>query len=147
MHEKSEYISNKLLKIGDMVLINENPCKITQITYSNPGKCGNPKVHFICSNIFNDEKIDHIELVSKTTKIFVPTILHRVILDIYQNILETFDVKTNVYESIVVTNDDFLNKIKFHIDKGDLIQSTIISNANSNANLNRIIEWSISNDE
>lgn len=69
MKEQTEV---RLLKPGRYVLIDDEPCKITSISTSKPGKHGAAKAKIEAASIFTDQKKTMMAPV--TEKVFVPMI-------------------------------------------------------------------------
>lgn len=69
MKEQTEV---RLLKPGRYVLIDNEPCKILNITTSKPGKHGAAKAKIEATSIFTDQKKSLMAPV--TEKVFVPMI-------------------------------------------------------------------------
>lgn len=69
MKEQTEV---RLLKTGRYVIIEDEPCKILNITTSKPGKHGSAKAKIEATSIFTDQKKTLMAPV--TEKVFVPMI-------------------------------------------------------------------------
>lgn len=69
MKEQTEV---RLLKPGRYVIIDDEPCKIQNITTSKPGKHGAAKAKIEATSIFTDQKKTMMAPV--TEKVFVPMI-------------------------------------------------------------------------
>ena len=84
--------------------INGRPCKIVDKTESKTGKHGGKKIHFYASDIFTDQKHEHLEM--STSNIDVPTVVKNEyqLVSINDNIISYFD------DSAQLQNDLFLPK-------------------------------------
>ena len=62
------------LHVGDVMMIKNYPCKITEKNISKTGKHGASKAHVVGKDIFTDKKYE--EIFGSSEKIQVPIIVH-----------------------------------------------------------------------
>lgn len=76
------------LKKGDFIIIQEQPCKVTEITFAKTGKHGHAKASITATNIFNGKRLE--DGCPSTANVDCP------------------EVVRNDYDLLDITDDDYL---------------------------------------
>ena len=94
------------LKVGRYVVIDEEPCKILDITTSKPGKHGAAKARLECVGMFDGVKRSMVAPVTEKCKI--PMIDKRKvqILNIQGSVAQVMDMETYVNYDLPVTDNE-----------------------------------------
>jgi translation elongation factor P/translation initiation factor 5A len=96
----------KEIKIDNVVMIKNNPCRITYLKVSGCGKFNKPKMQFIGNDIFNDNEYSDISPLNHTIEI--PKI---------QNKIYTFISKKNMIMEVYDEKNDEIIEINMKRDK------------------------------
>ncbi|MGC8514840.1 MAG: translation initiation factor IF-5A [Thermoplasmata archaeon] len=99
------------LKVGRYMLIDEEPCKIMEITMSKPGKHGEAKARIVAIGAFDNQKRSVVFPVKH--KIKVPIIEKKTaqVLSITNKEAQLMDSET--FETFIITlDDDIIDRVK-----------------------------------
>ncbi|CAH1263439.1 EIF5A [Branchiostoma lanceolatum] len=111
------------LEKGDYVMLKERPCKIVELSTSEPGKHGNAKVTLVGVDIFTGDKYEDALPVTENMDVLQVT---------DYKIIDYLDGMVNIYN---VNRDDLINlpegdlgkKIKDGIDAGQSLSCSVVS--------------------
>jgi len=105
------------VNIGDCILLQKNPCRITNIMVCKTGKHGCSKYHFVGYDIFTEKRYD--DIIMGHQQVHVPIIAHtpmRVIYfeddDLNSIVHLQNDVTCEIREDITISDIEIVNKIK-----------------------------------
>lgn len=82
------------LKVGNFILIDNEACKVIEITHSKPGKHGEAKYRIVAIGLFDDKKRDTIVPASHKVEAPVMNKSSAQILNIAGNKLQLMDMTT-----------------------------------------------------
>ena len=103
--------SSRELKVGRYMLIDEEPCKIMEITMSKPGKHGEAKARIVAIGAFDNQKRSVVFPVKH--KIKVPIIEKKTaqVLSITNKEAQLMDSET--FETFIIPlDDDIIDRVK-----------------------------------
>jgi len=108
MEKRIEEVRN--IKPGRYVLIDDVPCKVTNVTHSKPGKHGGAKAKIDASGIFNNQKKSVIKPTGD--KIEVPVIEKKAaqILNIIGNQVQLMDMESYETFELPMPEEEELSK-------------------------------------
>ena len=117
------------LRIGNHVMIQGHPCKITRMSTSKTGKHGHAKIHIVGIDIFDGSK--HDLLSTSTHNVDVP-VVNKVDYQLTDIDEDKFMILMNdsgeIKEDIKLPpNEELAKKIQTHYDDGKELMISIIS--------------------
>lgn len=88
------------LKVGRYMLIDDNPCKIMEITTSKPGKHGEAKARIVAIGIFDGQKKSVVFPVKHKVKVPMIEKKNAQVLSVANNEAQLMDSET--YETFII---------------------------------------------
>lgn len=107
------------LRKGGHVILQGQPCRITDMSTSKTGKHGHAKVHFVGVNIFTNKKIDDIQ--SSTHNMDVPNVTRTEYLLQYidDGFLSLMDEKGELKEDIKLPDCELGDEIETALENNN----------------------------
>lgn len=120
------------VKINDIILLRNNPCKIIDTSVCKTGKHGHTKFHFIGYDIFTGKRYEDIFMGHQFAEqpIVVKTNMKLLFIDDdgYTQLLNNDTLRTK--EDLYVTDNDLLQKIKQAFNQNKEITVVVLSAMN-----------------
>lgn len=112
------------LKTGSYVLIDDEPCKITSISRSKPGKHGSAKARIVAKGVFDDQRHSMVKRVDERAK--EPLIEKRSgqIINVREDQVQIMDQETYETKEVPMPKDE---NLKDKIEAGKNIEYWEIS--------------------
>lgn len=90
------------LRIGGYIVIENRPCKITEMTTAKTGKHGCAKAHFMAVDIFTEQKYQYMSTTTKNVDVPVVKKDDYQLVCIDHNCVQYLDVKGNIMDDLVM---------------------------------------------
>lgn len=90
------------LRINGYILIDNHPCKITNMSTSKPGKHGSAKINFIGIDIFTEKKYEHSITTTHNVESPIVNKNEYQLLDIDEDIVSYLDTKGEMQSDLVM---------------------------------------------
>lgn len=116
------------LRIGGFVMINDRPCKITDMSTSKTGKHGGAKVHLTGNDIFTDKKM--VCIYSSTDNVDVPIVNNKEyqLLSIDdESFMSMMDEKGKQREDLKLVESDICKKIREEYANDKVVLLNVLS--------------------
>lgn len=133
---ESNLIDNNDLKIGHLILLRNNPCKITDIACSKTGKHGVAKIMIVGCDIFSGKKYGDIFKRNDKMQLLQIITTSYLVTNLNGNTLHALDEKYNQEIQIDLANDNLCDYVRIYLTNMRACVVKILSYQN----LHKIIE-------
>ena len=105
------------VRIGDVIMIKDNPCKIVDFVVSKTGKHGEANHNFVGIDIFTKKKYETIIFSSKNVNVPIITKTSAILVQVEEN-----DGSSPVYLSVLMPNGTIKNDLQVETEMGDQLR-------------------------
>jgi translation elongation factor P/translation initiation factor 5A len=113
---RDDFIENKNLVKGMLILLREHPCEITYISYSKSGKHGFQKMLVEGFDIFTKVKYEDIfRVAGQFTQLLKPIMTSYIVTNLNGNTLHALDEKYNQEIQIDLANNNLCDKVSIYL--------------------------------
>lgn len=100
------------IKVGSYIVIDDEPCKVVEVTKSKPGKHGSAKARIVAIGVFDNVKRSIVVPTSATVNVPVISKLSAQVLSVTGDMVQLMDLSTyEVYEAPIPEDENLRSKI------------------------------------
>lgn len=103
------------INIGDCILLQKKPCKVSNIAVCKTGKHGSAKYHFTGKDIFTQKKYEEMFMCHETVQVpnVTKTLMHLLLIEDDGHLQLMSDADASVrYDLVLPSDENLCNKIK-----------------------------------
>lgn len=101
------------LKVGNYVLVDDEPSEIISIEHSKPGKHGSAKARCVAVSLFDNTKKDFVSPVDATVQIPVVDKRNAQVLSLTPNSVQLMDLETyEIFDVALPKEEDIKSKLR-----------------------------------
>lgn len=100
------------LRVGGYVIVNNEPCRVSSLTKSKPGKHGSAKARVVAIGIFDGSKRTFVKPVDAQTEVPIIEKKSGQVLALLQNAVQIMDLETyEVFEAAFPDEEELKRKL------------------------------------
>ncbi len=100
------------IKVGSYIVIDDEPCKVVEVTKSKPGKHGSAKARIVAIGVFDNVKRSIVVPTSAMVNVPIINKLSAQVLSIMGDTVQLMDLNTyEVYEATMPTEEEIKSKL------------------------------------